>query len=456
MSFSVKSMLGTSLATTAALVAIAPSVVADDYTIQWGDTLTDLAQKHNVTLDDLKAANGITDSGDLIIAGHTLVIPELPQVVGQSQATDGQNVYTVQAGDTLNKIAAQFGTTADSLRALNNIQGDLIFIGQQLVVAGQVAEAATVAPVVEEPAVAEETTVEAEPAVVETDKLDEAELAQAVAYQAEEVAPIAEELVAPASEAVGEQEVAATSSNEVESTEATVTEEVAPKAEAKEETPVATAETAAAAPASAEATAVDAEVAPAVQAAPAPAQETVTVTEAETAPIEEAAPVAQPVAYEAPAVEAPAPVKEEAPAETAPVEEEVVAEPVQEAAPAAETQHNGSSVLEVADQYVGTPYVWGGRQPGGFDCSGFVQYVYREAEGREVGSWTGEQQYAGPQIAVESAQQGDLLFWGDYGNPYHVAISTGDNGYIHSPQPGQTVGYGTVSEYWYPSFAVQM
>ncbi|MDK6814904.1 LysM peptidoglycan-binding domain-containing protein, partial [Corynebacterium sp. UMB6689] len=49
-----------------------------------------------------------------------------------SQAVDANGVYTVVAGDTLNKIAAEFNTTAQAIRDLNGLQGDLILIGQQL------------------------------------------------------------------------------------------------------------------------------------------------------------------------------------------------------------------------------------------------------------------------------------------------------------------------------------
>lgn len=131
------------------------------------------------------------------------------------------------------------------------------------------------------------------------------------------------------------------------------------------------------------------------------------------------------------------------------IEETTVAETTQ--APAA----NNGDVVAVAAQYLGTPYVWGGRAPGGFDCSGFVQYVFRQAYGIEVGSWTVPQESSGDIIPIEEAQPGDLYFWGSRGASYHVAIATGGGSYINAPQTGDVVKYGSISNY-YPSFAVRV
>src|SRR5699024_175558 len=157
------------------------------------------------------------------------------------------------------------------------------------------------------------------------------------------------------------------------------------------------------------------------------------------------------------------------------VEEPVIEEPVVEESEVIEPEINESEVIEpeyeepeyeepeyeepinsgrpvypgnlfaTAESMIGIPYVWGGRNAEqGFDCSGFVQYVFMETYGMQVGWWTGEQQYAGQLISVEEAQPGDLYFWGTYGgDTTHVAIATGGGSYIHAPQPGSSVGYGS-------------
>ena len=177
------------------------------------------------------------------------------------------------------------------------------------------------------------------------------------------------------------------------------------------------------------------------QASEAPVAEESTATETPSAQEEESTTPAPQPAQEAPAAEE----EPEAPAAT--TEEEPAAE-----APAASTY---GDVLSTAAKYVGTPYVWGGKSPSGFDCSGFVQYVFKEAYGIDVGSWTVPQESAGTRISVSEAQAGDLYFWGDAGSTYHVAIATGGGNFIHASQPGTPLGYNNIQNFT-PQFAVRV
>ena len=172
-----------------------------------------------------------------------------------------------------------------------------------------------------------------------------------------------------------------------------------------------------------------------------PAAEESTVAETPSTQEEESTTPAPQPAQEAPAAEE----EPEAPAAT--TEEEPAA-----AAPAASTY---GDVLSTAAKYVGTPYVWGGKSPSGFDCSGFVQYVFKEAYGIDVGSWTVPQESAGTRISVSEAQAGDLYFWGDAGSTYHVAIATGGGNFIHASQPGTPLGYNNIQNFT-PQFAVRV
>ncbi len=103
------------------------------YTIQVGDTLSEIALKYNVTLAELAAHNGISNP-DLIFAGRTLAIP----ADGASSApTAAAQTYTVQAGDTLGIIAERFGVRTTRLAQANNIANiNLIEVGQVLVIPG--------------------------------------------------------------------------------------------------------------------------------------------------------------------------------------------------------------------------------------------------------------------------------------------------------------------------------
>lgn len=138
-----------------------------------------------------------------------------------------------------------------------------------------------------------------------------------------------------------------------------------------------------------------------------------------------------------------------APVETTPTEVETPATPTPPAS------SNGSAIVAEAYRHIGKAYVWGAKGPDSFDCSGFTRYVYLQVTGRDIGGWTVPQESAGTQISVSQAQPGDLLFWGSRGGTYHVAIATGNGGYVHAANPAQGVLAGSVSS-WAPDFAVRM
>ena len=98
---------------------------------------------------------------------------------------------------------------------------------------------------------------------------------------------------------------------------------------------------------------------------------------------------------------------------------------VQEEAPASSYAGSSSSVLSTALAYQGVPYVWGGTTPSGWDCIGFVRYVYAQ-HGVSIGGYTTSVLSVGRQVSYAEAQPGDILYW-----PGHVAIYAGN---------GQNVG----------------
>ena len=109
-------------------------------------------------------------------------------------------------------------------------------------------------------------------------------------------------------------------------------------------------------------------------------------------------------------------------------------------------------VIEVAKKYLGVPYVYGGKTPSGFDCSGFVGYVFKEALGIDITTWTVTQERKGTEVAIKDAKPGDLFFYGPRGGTEHVSIYLGGKQYIHAPYPGQVVKIADMT-YYMPSFA---
>jgi cell wall-associated NlpC family hydrolase len=99
----------------------------------------------------------------------------------------------------------------------------------------------------------------------------------------------------------------------------------------------------------------------------------------------------------------------------------------------------GLEALEVAESYIGTPYVWGGDSPGGFDCSGLVQWVYAEA-GLSLPRTAQAQFDAGPEVPVSELAPGDLVFFGSGpGDVTHVGIYAGGDEMVDAPYTGADV-----------------
>ncbi len=99
--------------------------------------------------------------------------------------------------------------------------------------------------------------------------------------------------------------------------------------------------------------------------------------------------------------------------------------------------------VESGDEFIGVPYVWGGSTPRGFDCSGFVQYVYRE-NGVDLPRTSRQMSHAGVGVPVDvgSLREGDLmLFRGRDGYINHVALYAGNNQILHSSSSGHGVKY---------------
>ena len=100
-----------------------------------------------------------------------------------------------------------------------------------------------------------------------------------------------------------------------------------------------------------------------------------------------------------------------------------------------------NAVLMRAISLVGTPYRYGGNTPdGGFDCSGLVNYVYRDMLDLRLPRTSRDlAAVQGPRLAPERLAPADLVFFGGHDNVSHVGIYVGEGRFVHAPSSGGTV-----------------
>jgi murein DD-endopeptidase len=103
------------------------------------------------------------------------------------------------------------------------------------------------------------------------------------------------------------------------------------------------------------------------------------------------------------------------------------------------TPASADEAASQAAKMIGRPYRFGGSAPSGFDCSGLVQYSYRNA-GVKLPHSTEQQRAMGRPVRVEELRRGDLLFFNQEGKKYgHVGMYLGRGMFVHAPSSGKTV-----------------
>ncbi len=110
------------------------------------------------------------------------------------------------------------------------------------------------------------------------------------------------------------------------------------------------------------------------------------------------------------------------------------------------------SVLETAHDLLGIPYKWGGETPDGFDCSGYVAYVFREAIGKKLPRLTVDQIEMGKAVSRSHLRPADLVyFWIREKRQFHIGIYIGGGRFIHAPSTNGVVNIQNIDIFYWKS-----
>ena len=111
----------------------------------------------------------------------------------------------------------------------------------------------------------------------------------------------------------------------------------------------------------------------------------------------------------------------------------------------------GQGIVSVATRYLGIPYRWGGTSPQtGFDCSGFVQFIFRQALNITLPRLPVHMSRQGEPVSREQLAPGDLVFFNTRGGKFtHVGIYVSDSQFIHAPMPGMRVMVSRMDSQYY-------
>ncbi len=126
--------------------------------------------------------------------------------------------------------------------------------------------------------------------------------------------------------------------------------------------------------------------------------------------------------------------------------------PIVKETPLIQSNYTGDDIVSKAEEYLGVPYLWGGFTPVGFDCSGLVQYVYKQL-GISLERSTYYQVHQGVIVDRKDLKPGDLIFFttndDDSNDISHVGIYKGNDLFIQAPKPGDCVRVSNLNSAYY-------
>ncbi|MDO7803051.1 LysM peptidoglycan-binding domain-containing protein [Pediococcus acidilactici] len=436
---------------------------ADSVKVQKNDTVWALSQKYGVSIKSIESLNNINQNSHLIFVGQEINIPEKNNAEPKTSVSDKVKAdsITVKSGDSLSVIAQRYGVSVNALMQANHLTSSLILVGQQLnipsgnTVSTHSTYVAPAAPAssAAKPQVQTPTSQATQSAASNSAAVSSAVQSSSAASQtpSSAVTSSAASSVAPSS--VAPSSVATASSTQANSAASHSYSKPASAASSASVAANANQAASSAAPQISKQQQAASSVAP--SSAPAATNHVASSVAPSSAPAatnhvaSSAAPSSAPATTNHVASSA-------APSSAAPAAStnHVASSAAPSSAATSNVQNTGSVtglVTSLANNTV--PYVWGGKTPAGFDCSGFVSYVFQHAAGISLPSYTVAMESYVNKESVSAAQPGDLLFWGTPGATYHVGIYLGNNQYASAPTFGQNVKVQTISSYFYPSFA---
>lgn len=436
---------------------------ADSVKVQKNDTVWALSQKYGVSIKSIESLNNINQNSHLIFVGQEINIPEKNNAEPKTSVSDKVKAdsVTVKSGDSLSVIAQRYGVSVNALMQANHLTSSLILVGQQLnipsgnTVSTHSTYVAPAAPAssAAKPQVQAPTSQATQSAASNSAAVSSAVQSSSAASQtpSSAVTSSAASSVAPSS--VAPSSVATASSTQANSAASHSYSKPASAASSASVATNANQAASSAAPQISKQQQAASSVAP--SSAPAATNHVASSVAPSSAPAatnhvaSSAAPSSAPATTNHVASSA-------APSSAAPAAStNHVASSAAPSSAATSNVQNTGSVTGLATSLANNtiPYVWGGKTPAGFDCSGFVSYVFQHAAGISLPSYTVAMESYVNKESVSAAQPGDLLFWGTPGATYHVGIYLGNNQYASAPTFGQNVKVQTISSYFYPSFA---
>lgn len=430
---------------------------ADSVKVQKNDTVWALSQKYGVSIKSIESLNNINQNSHLIFVGQEINIPEKNNAEPKTSVSDKVKAdsVTVKSGDSLSVIAQRYGVSVNALMQANHLTSSLILVGQQLnipsgntvsthstYVAPAAPASSAAKPQVQTPT-SQATQSAVSSAVQSSSAASQTPSSAVTSSAASSVAPSS---VAPSSVATASSTQANSAASHSYSKPASAASSASVAANANQAASsaapqISKQQQAASSVAPSSAPAATNHVASSVAPSSAPAATNHVASSA--APSSAPATTNHVASSAAPSSAAPAASTNHVASSAAP------------SSAATSNVQNTGSVTGLATSLANNtiPYVWGGKTPAGFDCSGFVSYVFQHAAGISLPSYTVAMESYVNKESVSAAQPGDLLFWGTPGATYHVGIYLGNNQYASAPTFGQNVKVQTISSYFYPSFA---